>query len=84
MPTRREMLWQTGGGLGGIALAWLIGADGAGARAGPDRPRSVTVPRGAGVGANSALAVADEHGVTGSRRHRPGDGAGNAAGAGAS
>src|SRR5690242_7065323 len=27
--SRREMLWQTGGGLGGIALAWLLGAEGA-------------------------------------------------------
>ena len=27
-PTRREFLWQSGGGLGGIALASLLGADG--------------------------------------------------------
>src|SRR5205823_155540 len=27
--TRRELLWQTGGGLGGIALAWLMGTEGA-------------------------------------------------------
>jgi hypothetical protein len=27
-PTRREFLWQSGGGLGGIALAALIGAEG--------------------------------------------------------
>src|SRR5215471_19202790 len=26
---RREFLWQTGGGLGGIALAWLLSSDSA-------------------------------------------------------
>src|SRR5579859_6795952 len=26
---RREFLWQAGGGLGGIALAWLLGQDSA-------------------------------------------------------
>jgi hypothetical protein len=25
--TRREFLWHTGGGLGGVALSWLLGAD---------------------------------------------------------
>ena len=29
MLSRRELLWQTGGGLGGIALAWLLSAEGA-------------------------------------------------------
>jgi hypothetical protein len=28
-PSRREMLWNTGGGLGGIALAYLLGQSGA-------------------------------------------------------
>src|SRR6059058_5307230 len=27
--TRRELLWNAGGGLGGIALAYLLGAEGA-------------------------------------------------------
>src|SRR5262249_27790845 len=27
--SRREVLWQAGGGLGGIALSWLLGMDGA-------------------------------------------------------
>jgi hypothetical protein len=35
--TRRDFLWQTGGGLGGIALTHLLGAGGL--LAGPDRPR---------------------------------------------
>ena len=26
---RRELLWQAGGGLGGIALAWLLGQESA-------------------------------------------------------
>ena len=26
-PTRREFLWNSGGGLGGIALASMMGAD---------------------------------------------------------
>ena len=26
---RRELLWRAGGGLGGVALAWLLGAEGA-------------------------------------------------------
>lgn len=25
--TRRDLLWHTGGGLGGVALSWLLGAD---------------------------------------------------------
>src|SRR5436853_559066 len=33
--TRRELLWQAGGGLGGIALAYLLGMDGALAEAAP-------------------------------------------------
>src|SRR5437773_7516385 len=28
-PSRREFLWQAGGGLGGIALAYLLGVEGA-------------------------------------------------------
>ncbi len=28
MIPRREFLWQSGGGLGGMALAWLLGSDG--------------------------------------------------------
>lgn len=27
MHTRRDFLWQSGGGLGGVALAWLLGQD---------------------------------------------------------
>src|SRR6516164_5331954 len=27
MTSRREFLWQTGGGLGGIAMTWLLGND---------------------------------------------------------
>src|SRR5262245_14510794 len=27
--TRRDFLWRTGGGLGGVALAWMLGEDGA-------------------------------------------------------
>jgi hypothetical protein len=27
-PDRRQFLWQAGGGLGGIALSWLLGSDG--------------------------------------------------------
>ena len=26
-PSRRDFLWQSGGGLGGLALAWLMGRD---------------------------------------------------------
>jgi len=36
-PSRRDFLWHTGGGLGGIALAWLLGEDRA--LAGAPRPR---------------------------------------------
>lgn len=35
---RRSFLWQAGGGLGGTALAWMLGADGA--RAEQVRPRA--------------------------------------------
>ena len=37
---RRDFLWRMGGGLGGIALAELLGRDGliAGTGASPDRP----------------------------------------------
>ncbi|MFO0928956.1 MAG: DUF1501 domain-containing protein [Gemmataceae bacterium] len=34
---RRTLLWQSGGGLGGIALAWLLGRDGALAADAPPR-----------------------------------------------
>src|SRR5437870_3267906 len=37
--TRREFLWQFGGGLGGIALASLLGQDRLLAGEGADRPR---------------------------------------------
>ncbi len=37
LPTRREALWQLGGGLGGVALSWLLGEGGA--LAGVPRPR---------------------------------------------
>src|SRR5262245_37915753 len=36
-PSRRDFLWQSGGGLGGIALAWLCGQDRL--RADPPAPR---------------------------------------------
>src|SRR5438445_12519625 len=36
-PSRREFLWRSGGGLGGVALAWLLGRDGA--LAGTSKPR---------------------------------------------
>ena len=35
--SRRDFLWQTGGGLGGIALSYLLGANGL--LAGPASPR---------------------------------------------
>ena len=37
-PSRRDFLWRSGGGLGGVALAWLLGADRAlaGARPRPE------------------------------------------------
>ena len=28
LPDRRRFLWQSGGGLGGVALAWLLGREG--------------------------------------------------------
>src|SRR6516225_6247866 len=36
--SRREMLWQVGGGIGGVALSWLLGEQGA--LAGDLRPRA--------------------------------------------
>src|SRR5262245_55762208 len=46
-PDRRQFLWQAGGGLGGIALAYLLGAEGAladghasGARSAPGPSRA--------------------------------------------
>jgi Protein of unknown function (DUF1501) len=36
--SRRDFLWQTGGGLGGLALAWMLGTDHA--RASSPQPRS--------------------------------------------
>jgi hypothetical protein len=36
-PSRREFLWQSGGGLGGLALSWLLGNDGLLAQAGTPR-----------------------------------------------
>src|SRR5687768_8705448 len=40
-PSRREMLWRTGGGVGGVALAALLGRDGllAAGDAGHSAPR---------------------------------------------
>jgi hypothetical protein len=38
LSTRREMLWHTGGGLGGIALAQLLGEQGLLAEGAPGRP----------------------------------------------
>src|SRR5437660_1490736 len=37
-PSRREFLWRSGGGLGGVALAWMLGRDGA--LAGTSKPRA--------------------------------------------
>src|SRR5258708_6931176 len=37
-PSRRDFLWHSGGGLGGIALAWLLGREGA--LAGTPTPRA--------------------------------------------
>src|SRR5260370_16781436 len=37
--TRRDALWHTGGGLGGIALAYLLGRDGLLAQDGRPLPR---------------------------------------------
>jgi hypothetical protein len=39
MKTRRDFLWHSGGGLGGIALAALLGRDRLLAADGPTRPR---------------------------------------------
>jgi hypothetical protein len=39
--SRREFLWRSGGGLGGLALAWLLHSEAARARTGPDRPAGV-------------------------------------------
>ncbi len=36
-PSRREFLWQSGGGLGGLALSWLLGKDGLLAQTGTPR-----------------------------------------------
>jgi hypothetical protein len=38
--SRRELLWHTGGGLGGIALAYLLGRDGLLEAAAPPAPRA--------------------------------------------
>jgi hypothetical protein len=43
MPTRREFLWQSGGGLGGIALASLLGNEGLLAASTAKRPRATRV-----------------------------------------
>ena len=37
-PTRRDFLWQSGGGLGGLALAWLLGRDEASGQSRLDQP----------------------------------------------
>jgi hypothetical protein len=37
-PSRRDFLWHSGGGLGGVALAWLLGREGA--LAGAQKPRA--------------------------------------------
>ena len=39
--SRRDLLWQIGGGLGGIALAELLGRDGLIAGTDPGRPRPI-------------------------------------------
>src|SRR6478672_3644739 len=41
--SRRDFLWQTGGGLGGIALNWLLAAEGRGA--GPVAPKNPLAAR---------------------------------------
>jgi Protein of unknown function (DUF1501) len=38
-PSRRDWLWNVGGGLGGIALAHMLGREGLGAETGEVRPR---------------------------------------------
>jgi len=43
---RRQLLWQSGGGLGGVALAYLLGLDGEPANAAPQRPApNASTPR---------------------------------------
>ena len=43
-PSRREFLWRFGGGLGGIALTHLLGAQGAIGRAGGEIARAPSLP----------------------------------------
>jgi hypothetical protein len=42
--TRRSFLWQAGGGLGGIAFAWLLAREAAAAEPGAGRSPSITGP----------------------------------------
>ena len=43
---RRELLWQSGGGLGGVALAYLLGMDHALAEEAPSRSHTQRLPSG--------------------------------------
>ncbi|MFO0960983.1 MAG: DUF1501 domain-containing protein [Isosphaeraceae bacterium] len=73
IPTRREFLWGSGGGLGGIALASLLGADGLLADGPARKPRATRVVQLFMAGAASHLDLFDYKPALSQRDGQPWD-----------